>query len=256
MGEISIEEAIESFGLGFSYGRSITHPFLFGREGKLWVLRDAPRKSGSYRRTEAITVSLPPAEVDAELRRVAPNSFLCAIALPGESGEELVSGFKALGYRLLRREPFMISSTAPYESPASPFPIVRLTTREEAEVLGKLSGHRVMQPQDITDPDPTLILYYALDGARPIGWVKSIRTRRREHDLVGTAWVSSMYVHPDYRRRGLGVALMKTMLAGDRERQIDVSVLLASNAGSKLYDAVGYEQIGLLHLFAPPKDHA
>ena len=62
-----------------------------------------------------------------------------------------------------------------------------------------------------------------------------------------------MYAWPSHRRRGIGSALLCHMLKDDRRRGFKQSVLLASHTGALLYPKVGYEQIGLLYIFAPPK---
>lgn len=63
-----------------------------------------------------------------------------------------------------------------------------------------------------------------------------------------------MFVKAEYRRRGIARALLTRMLRDDRAAGTAASVLLASHAGSALYPTVGYETIGALLMFAPPKD--
>jgi hypothetical protein len=46
------------------------------------------------------------------------------------------------------------------------------------------------------------------------------------------------------------------MLADDKARGAQANVLLASHAGAKLYPAVGYETIGKLLIFGPPRSAA
>jgi predicted acetyltransferase len=86
--------------------------------------------------------------------------------------------------------------------------------------------------------------YVALDGDKPVGWVRSI--------VAGEAtWVSNMHVVPAYRRRGIGRSLLVRMLRDDRANGSAASVLLSSHTGALLYPRVGYEQIGELLLFTP-----
>src|SRR5439155_15192313 len=68
-----------------------------------------------------------------------------------------------------------------------------------------------------------------------------------------STWCSNMYVRPSHRRRGIGSALLTRMLRDDRARGFKKSVLLSSHTGALVYPRVGYEQIGLLLIFAPKK---
>ena len=70
-------------------------------------------------------------------------------------------------------------------------------------------------------------------------------------DFGQAHWVSHMLVLRLHRRRGIGKALLCQLLRDARERGSDLSVLLSSHTGAKLYPVVGYEQIGELMLFKP-----
>jgi len=70
-------------------------------------------------------------------------------------------------------------------------------------------------------------------------------------DAGNSTWCSNMYVRPACRRRGIGRALLAQMLRDDRARGAAKSVLLASHTGALVYPRVGYEQIGVLLIFAP-----
>jgi predicted acetyltransferase len=62
-----------------------------------------------------------------------------------------------------------------------------------------------------------------------------------------------MYVNPAYRRQGIARALLNRMLTDDRDNGATANILLASHTGSKLYPTVGYETLGMLYMFTPPK---
>src|SRR5207244_7275352 len=91
-------------------------------------------------------------------------------------------------------------------------------------------------------------LYGAFDNETPVGWVRSVSTHS------DCNWVSNLFVHPDYRRRGIGKSLMSAMLNEDASYGVEYSALLASQTGALLYPHLGYEQQGLLLVFVPPKD--
>lgn len=54
------------------------------------------------------------------------------------------------------------------------------------------------------------------------------------------AFVSSVYTRPDYRRRGIGRALMRTLIATSREMGIQRLILWASDMGRPLYESLGF----------------
>jgi predicted acetyltransferase len=68
------------------------------------------------------------------------------------------------------------------------------------------------------------------------------------------AWVSNMFVEPDYRRRGIGRSMLARMLRDDRGRGATRSVLLASHTGAMLYPHVGYETLGELLCYTPRRE--
>ena len=102
-----IEHALEVFVRGFCVGKSVTHPYEHVRIGKLWVMRDAPRKNPrDYRKEEWIAYGVQPAEVDRVARQYTRGRFfVCAILGVDESDEPLRASYKQLGYRLLATEP-------------------------------------------------------------------------------------------------------------------------------------------------------
>src|SRR5438067_13356775 len=105
-----IEHAIEVFVRGFCADKSRTHPYEFSRVGRLWLMRDAPRKNAKdYRKEEWVAYGVPPHEVDAAARKMTRGRFfVCALRGMDEADDDLRSGYKSLGYRLLSTEPLLI----------------------------------------------------------------------------------------------------------------------------------------------------
>jgi ribosomal protein S18 acetylase RimI-like enzyme len=127
----------------------------------------------------------------------------------------------------------------------APARIDRVRTQHMADRLAKAAGTRQVLPEQLSAGSP-LRQYVALNDDQPVGWVRSI--------VVGDAtWCSNMCVKPAFRRRGIARAMLCRMLRDDRASGARTAVLLASHAGAKLYPVVGYEQIGTLLLFTPPR---
>jgi GNAT superfamily N-acetyltransferase len=245
---MQIEQAIEVFVNGFSFTRSFTYPYVGDQIAVgVWALRDADRRSGEYRNEEYVAYGVSAAEVDAIARRHTRGRYkVCAIRAVPEPDTPLRSEYKALGYRLMATEEFMVHDLARIEPMNEPLPIVRVTTKEQAGTLAKAARRQQILPEHLHADPPPMRQYVALDEEIPVGWVGSI-------SACNSAWCTNMFVEPSYRRRGIARALMTRMLTDDKAAGADANVLLASHAGSKLYPTVGYQAIGELFLFAPPK---
>jgi GNAT superfamily N-acetyltransferase len=254
---VEIDHAIEVFVRGFCVGKSATHPYECFRVGKLWVMRDAPRKnSKNYRKEEWVAYGVQPREVDAAARKggtgilpvlnIAPEGrrfFVCAIRAADEPDEPLRASYKELGYRLLATEPLFVHRLKKIPRVAGRVTIEQVKTTEMAGRLGKATRTRPIAAEHFTKDTP-FRQYVALEDGQLVGWVRSV-------NAGDSTWCSNMYVRPSHRRRGIGSALLARMLRDDRTRGAKKSVLLSSHTGALVYPRVGYEQIGLLYIFAP-----
>jgi len=124
-------------------------------------------------------------------------------------------------------EPLMIHRLGMVGPMVEPFPVTRVTTQAQAELLRKAAGSRQTLPEHLmTDPAP-MRQYMATDQGTPVGWVGSV--------VVGAyAWCTSMFVIPAYRRRGIARSLLTRMLRDDAAAGAQASVLLSSHAGGRL----------------------
>jgi GNAT superfamily N-acetyltransferase len=242
-----IEHAIEVFVRGFCVGKSATHPYEHSRIGKLWLMRDAERRNPrNYRKEEWIAYGVEPREVDRVARQhTRGRFFVCAIVGADESDESLRASYKQLGYRLLATEPLFVQRLKKIPRAVSPVAIEQVTTVEMAERFGKATRTRPI-PAEQLSKDAPFRQYVALDGEKIVGWVRSV-------NAIDSTWCSHMYVRESHRRRGIGTALLERMLRDDRRRGAKQSVLLSSHTGALVYPRVGYEQIGLLLIFAPKR---
>lgn len=240
-----IEEAVEVFVRGFSSTKCFTHPYVAERLDGIWVMRDAARRRAKeYRKEEWITYGGIPSTVDSVARRYTRGRFFIgAVCELGQAIEELRDAYKALGYRLLKTEPFFVHRLKRIAKTAAAVRLERVKTTELAERLGKAMRARPIGMEHLGDGAP-FRQYVALDQEELVGWVRSV--------VAGAStWCSNMYVRLSHRRRGIGKALLALMLREDREHGAKTSVLLASHAGALLYPKVGYERIGTLLMFAP-----
>lgn len=244
---MTIEQAIEVFVRGFCFTRSFTHPYLAEQVDGLWMMRDASRRSGDYRSEEFVSYGLPPTQVDDIARRNTRGGYrLCVMRAAGEPDAAIRADFRALRYRLRGTEAFMAHDLERIPNVEPPLPIVRVATQNQADHLNKVAGRRQVLPEHLqSDPAP-IRQYMAVDGEMPIAWLQSVAAG-------DSTWCSSMFVQPNYRRRGIARSLLARMLSDDRASGATASVLLASHAGSHLYPVVGYETLGELMVYCPPR---
>jgi predicted N-acetyltransferase YhbS len=242
-----IRAAIEVFVRGFCAQKSATHPYEFGKIGDVWFMRDAVRKNPRYyRKEEWIEYGTPAVEVDRLARKQTRGRFfVCAVRGMEDAEEPLKAEYKQLGYRLLSTEPLFVHRLKKVPRANSPAEIEQVASEEMATRFGKASRSRPI-PVEQLGKNATFRQYVALEEDEIVGWVRSI-------DAGDATWCANMYVRPESRRRGIGMALLAKMLRDDKQRGAKQSVLLSSHTGALVYPRVGYEQIGLLSIFAPRK---
>lgn len=244
---MTLIEAADVFGYGFTYTRSFTHPYVHSELGPLRIMRNDPPRPRDPRNEEIISVGVDPATTLAVVRQYAAKKFaLCVLHGINEPEATLIAAYKAGGFRLNHREAMMVMRIEELRPLDQPVEIRRVTTEAEAAAVAKAARSRQILPDQFGDDAP-LRLYAAWDQDEVVGWVRSIAGPHK------AAWVSNMFVRLDHRRKGIGSALMTRLLEGDSERGIAWSVLLASNAGAQLYPHIGYRKIGQLLIFTPRK---
>jgi ribosomal protein S18 acetylase RimI-like enzyme len=96
-------------------------------------------------------------------------------------------------------------------------------------------------------PDGSLCVFGAFVGDQLAGLVAFIRPRRAK--LLHVAELAGMYVAPEFRRRGLGGALVDAALAHARSlpgvRQVKLAVNATNLAARSLYQSRGFTCYGV-----------
>jgi GNAT superfamily N-acetyltransferase len=85
-------------------------------------------------------------------------------------------------------------------------------------------------------------LFLAYDGEKPAGMaiVSMLENYRTAIFDIRFAYVNSVFVYPEYRRRGIARGLMDLTLAWARERGCSQVRLRASDQGRPLYASLGF----------------
>ena len=142
------------------------------------MLRDAERRRGKYRNEEwGEPWSWRRSRVHAAATGPQPHQrggyTVCAIHAADEPDQPLRTGFKALDYRLMTTEPFMIHRLRRIPRVAAPATIRRVRTPELAQRLAKAARSRQILPENLGADAPQR-QYVALHDGAIVGWVGSI----------------------------------------------------------------------------------
>ena len=245
---MTLEAAIDVFVAGFCFTRSYTYPYVSEKIFPVWVMHDDPvRGPEKQRNTEWVACGISPSEMD---RIVGKHDFgryaLCYMRELDQPDGPVRREFREMGYRLGHTEPFFVHRLSKLPRPETNCTIERVSNQELADKLAKAAGRKQILSHLISDANSPIRQYVAIMGNELIAWVRSI--------TVGdSTWCSNLYVAPAFRRRGVAKALMAKMLGEDKAHGFKASVLLASHTGAKLYPQLGYEQIGELFIYTPPR---
>lgn len=96
--------------------------------------------------------------------------------------------------------------------------------------------------------------FVAVEHGADIGLVRAGLDSRR----AGTAWLISMWVAPDHRRRGVGAALVETVVgwaAANGIHRLLLDVADSNVAAIGLYATMGFEPNGEVGTLPPPREH-
>lgn len=239
---IDIESAVEIFARGFSFTRSIAHPYELSRIGSIWHMKDAERLTGDYRREKFLIHNFDPKEAVAAINALNPSKPTYTVIHPVEEFRQVRAAYNAEGLRARGSEGLFVHDLAHVPERTCSYPIRVVSTSEEADAVSEAAGGRQIKYEHL-GADKPVRLYAAFDGDSPVGWVRSV---------YGTElgnWVSNLWVLKSYRRQGIGAALMTRMLQDDKRLGVRNSVLSASRAGSFLYPSLGYEKMGVIQVF-------
>ena len=95
--------------------------------------------------------------------------------------------------------------------------------------------------------------FVAMEGDKVVGYVGS-QTVIDESDVMNIA------VHPDYRRQGIGEALLETLADALREkgsRGLTLEARVSNTPAVSLYEKAGFRQVGLRkNYYRNPKEDA
>ncbi|MBC8331442.1 MAG: GNAT family N-acetyltransferase [Anaerolineae bacterium] len=85
-----------------------------------------------------------------------------------------------------------------------------------------------------------IVRYKAVLGEKMIGFVAG-----EQGQEAGLGWIATFAVLPEYRRQGIGSALLDTCEAALEAKRIRLTVQTGNTAAIQLYKKYGYQTVGL-----------
>ncbi len=147
--------------------------------------------------------------------------------------------------------------------------MIRRVTLDDAYTVARLRQTMwdEMRPQDNSNAayrEATFVYWYeALDTGRAVGWIAEqgvtpigmamLLLHHHPPRPTGEArrgYITSVYVAPEYRRQGVGRALMDAVIAYGRAEGLQRLELRTSEQGRALYERVGFmpQEVMMLRL--------
>ena len=240
-----LRRATEGCVLGFAKTKALAYPREVERVGEFWVCRDVPARKKARVVDLAGVLEEPEGYLEI-LEREPDERWSCWFVEPGTDKKLALPQFKEAGFRRNWMAPlYDLEVSDAFELDER---VLRVRDWERAELIRLASWGKVKHvvPEDLEGGAEARRLYGVFEGDDPVGWVSSVPTGG------GGSWVANLFVKEEARGRGLGRALMETMLADDRAQGIERSVLTASEDGARLYEKLGYVQVGTIHFLRPP----
>ena len=237
---MTIPQAVEIFVQAFSQEKSRTYPYVPNQlEPWLWVMQDTPDRKKARKREVISFLGDPQATVSRVAQEGIGWHFVCEIHSPDVDFETIRAEYKRLGYRAVSTEWLFVHRLDVLPDRNTAIDVVKI---ESEEVLASIP-QTASQKRKLMAGTTKFAIH---DGQQDLGWVTHI-------PMLGSSWVSSLWVRPEFRGNGMGRALMTELLHHAKARGEAASVLLATSDGAKLYPKLGYEQIAVLQMFCPAR---
>jgi ribosomal protein S18 acetylase RimI-like enzyme len=170
-----------------------------------------------------------------------PQHYLLVI----DDQPDTLTAYTAAGYRLAFSEYLMARSLSDLP-PADPTVAVALV-RDAAEAAQVNANDTETEPwvRPGNLEAPNMRHYYTMQDG-----VVAARARAWQPDQA-CSYVTHVFTHPAYRRRGLARAVMLRLIHDDAVHGVTTSLLVASEEGDLLYRSLGYTRMATLLVLEP-----
>jgi GNAT superfamily N-acetyltransferase len=214
------------------------------RAGPLPVVRSDYVWNGARRHTD-----------DFFIQGIAPDAALAAVQaydplphhylLVVDDQPDTLAAYTAAGYRPAFSEYLMARSLDDLPPLDPSVPVQRVRDDAEAAHVNAADAEAEPWVRPGNREAPNIRHYYTMqDGV--------VAARARSWQLGrACSYVTHVFTHPAYRRRGLARAVMLRLLHDDAAQGIATSLLVASEEGDLLYRSMGYARLATLLVLEP-----
>jgi GNAT superfamily N-acetyltransferase len=224
----TLEEAVAAVSRGYSHQQQAQGGTRFNADPAIKTLHYAP---GSPASAEYFFIHRGPEDA-LQVSEICPREQPHWLIVFTEDPQAALATYTSLGYVLSEREFLMVRAAAPVPAMDEKARVCQVTGMREVEAINAAYQGRVIYPVQLNDPQ--IRFYYAPGESGPLAWGGALFTS------PGLVYVASMYTLPAYRFRGLGSAVLATLLEDAAADGATRSVLVSSPAGRRLYQRFGF----------------
>jgi GNAT superfamily N-acetyltransferase len=240
---LTIQTAIDAFLEGWIYSRRMERAITLTPLESMRVVQFGDAPMLKPRPDEFMIYDTPPQDAVALVREVYP-ALSHHLSVFTNNMPETLAAYAHYGYHLYQHEYLMAMEVdAARLSPSPEISVRRVTTDEERRWFNAANGREVIPPRALHDPH--IVYYYVRFDDDLACEGRSVLTT----NYIAVA--DSIYTAEDYRRHGLGAALMQTALLDATNSGASHAVLVASDDGRKLYLTLGYMVLSDLLILEP-----
>jgi ribosomal protein S18 acetylase RimI-like enzyme len=235
---ISVDDAIERFIAGFARLQSFVGPVERGESHGIPYLYYTSGRRGLRYTHEFYVLDVDPERAIPAAREIAGDSPHMIDVL-GSDQDGRMAGYEAVGYASWGRETIMARELATFEPGEPTIDIRSVEDIATAERIVRAQFDAIGRAHPVTAAhiaDPAVIdRWVAIDG--------EFAAFARVALIDGDAYCSDVVTLPNYRRRGLGVALVRQLLVDARAAGAERCVLSATAMATELYRGLGFVEI-------------
>jgi GNAT superfamily N-acetyltransferase len=240
---LTIREAMDAFIAGWAFSRAVERKVTVSHFHGLRRVQFGNTPVLKSRPDEFMILDVPPDEVIRLLRPTVAD-IPHRLSVFTDQPEDSLDDYARHNYHLFMQEYLMaVDLTASNFSTAEGVPVERVASEEARAWFNYMRQREVIPPHTLNDN--RMGCYYIRFGDDLACEGRCIFTPEN------VAVMDMIYTTEEYRRQGLGSALMLKMLVDAAERSAAYSALAASVEGRKLYLTLGYQVLSDMLILEP-----
>ena len=244
---IDLNTAVGVVGNGLRHLRSVQQPAEYSQIEGIEILRDT--NTNSNQGDAVLVASKSPTEIVNSISRCnLRNNYSLHHFLNSDSDvQACVQEYDALGFTLTNQHYLIAQDLQPRVRTIGKWSVQRAETILEVNSVEKIAKQKLVSLEDMPPSSRGVRLYYAHDGARIMGWVRSAQVS----DVH--SWNDDLFTVPEYRRKGAAADLMELIHADDSDFGVETTVSFSTPENFVYHERFGYQKIGVKLRFLPKK---